>query len=118
MGTEEVRGVCSKEIPKLSIQSAMSGVIQSYSSSPGLPAGTAPRSPRPLTALFIRLHGQGEQMDAPRCPRPIVIQRACAPLLPSAGKYLPVCGLEKHRAALRRSAWGGDSGQGEGLGGF
>lgn len=57
-------------------------------------------------------------MDAPRCPRPIVIQRACAPVLRSAGKYLPVCGLEKHGAALRRSAGGGDSGQGEGLGGF
>lgn len=35
---------CSKEIPKLNIQSAMSCVIQHDSSSPELPAGTAPRS--------------------------------------------------------------------------
>lgn len=35
---------CSREIPKLNIQSAMSCVIQRDSSSPGLPAGTAPEA--------------------------------------------------------------------------
>lgn len=55
-------------------------------------------------------------MDAPRAPRPIVIQRACAPALRSPQKCLPGSRLEDSVAATVSA--GGVNGQGEGVGGF
>ena len=66
---------------------------------------------RSLAALLICLHLQGEQMDAPRSPRPTVIQRAW---LRSQPKCLPGCWREKDATVSA----GGDNGQAEGLGGF
>lgn len=111
---------CSKEIPKLNIQSAMSCVIQRDSSSPGLPAGTAPpqagdMAPRSLAALFICLLRRGEQMDAPRPPTPNPAPLSLTePALPhSAARRTPAQAAGRGGRAGARLRGGGE-GRGSG----